>query len=359
MPVALIYGAVVRLRNWLYHRGFYKSIRFEVPVISVGNLTVGGAGKSPYIEYLLRLLSNQYQTATLSRGYGRKSSGFQLATAASTAADIGDEPRQFRLKFPNVIVSVAESRMLAIPDLLGIFPGLDVILLDDAFQHRSVRPGLSILLTEYDDPFTRDRVLPLGRLREPRSGYKRADIIIVSKCPAELGHEERHRMIAEINPYPHQKVYFSSLRYQTPYSFTNPEERLSLNTGLDVILLSGIAKTANLEAYLQQTCRRVFVRQYRDHHEYDRYDMEQLRQAFESMESDNKIVITTEKDATRLEPYANWMRQLEIPCYVLPIEVVFHAEDKAGFEQDIKEFMQYSLDKLNQKLPYETSQTTA
>lgn len=183
-PFTLLYQSITSIRNKLYDSGKWHSATFNLPVINVGNLNVGGSGKTPHIEYIIALLRSQYKIATLSRGYGRKTKGFLIASESSSVTEIGDEPAQIKDKFPDIIVSVGEDRLLAIPQLLRKYPDTDVILLDDAFQHRSVRPGLNILLTTFDKPFYEDHVLPLGRLRESPQGYKRADIIIVTKCPA-------------------------------------------------------------------------------------------------------------------------------------------------------------------------------
>jgi tetraacyldisaccharide 4'-kinase len=194
------------LRNFLYDRKIFKSVRFDFPVIGVGNLTVGGSGKTPHIEYLIQLLQYNYKVATLSRGYGRKTHGFVLADEKSTSADIGDEPRQFKTKFPETAVSVCEDRVLGVPRLLGEAPGTELILLDDAFQHRSIHAGLSILVSEYSNLFTRDALMPLGWLRESKSNYHRADIIIISKCPYGIPKVQKQAIIDEIKPYKYQKI---------------------------------------------------------------------------------------------------------------------------------------------------------
>ncbi|RME96755.1 MAG: tetraacyldisaccharide 4'-kinase, partial [Bacteroidetes bacterium] len=228
-PFSLLYGLAVSLRNAFYRAGLLKSMRFSVPVISVGNLSVGGAGKTPHIEYLIRLLREHIQVATLSRGYSRKTRGFLTVERQHNAEQVGDEPLQFKRKFPDIGVYVAEDRAFAIPQIMAAQPDTQLILLDDAFQHRAVLPGLNILLTEYDNLFTRDYLLPAGRLREWRSAYERADVIVVSKCPPDLTQTDARRIRVEINPLPHQKIFFSYYAYQVPYYQFNPRYRLKLD----------------------------------------------------------------------------------------------------------------------------------
>ncbi|MDB5282056.1 MAG: tetraacyldisaccharide 4-kinase, partial [Bacteroidota bacterium] len=223
------------------------------------------------------MLQYLYKVSTLSRGYGRTSHGFLVADEQSTALQIGDEPRQFKAKFPETIVSVCEDRVFAIPKILFDYPEADLILLDDAFQHRAVRPGLSILVTEYNNLFASDYVLPVGWLREARSNYHRADIIIVSKCPANLSEEERQRVISIVNPFRYQKIYFSAMQYGQLYSFIDTRVKMQLTKEIDVLLVCGIARFEELKNYLQEKAANVYVRDYRDHHRFDRYDLEAIR----------------------------------------------------------------------------------
>ncbi|MES2620786.1 MAG: tetraacyldisaccharide 4'-kinase, partial [Bacteroidota bacterium] len=245
-PVALVYGAVTSFRNYLYDSKALKSVRFDFPVIGVGNLSAGGTGKTPHIEYLLFQLQYTYKVATLSRGYGRKSYGFLMADPNSSASVIGDEPRQFKMKFPDTIVTVGEDRVLSLPKILHERPDTEVILLDDAFQHRSIRAGLSVLLTEYSIRFTKDDLIPVGWLRESKGNYHRADIILVTKCPPSLSQHERAEIAAEINPFHYQRLYFSAIQYAPLYSFNDPGYRVELNKTMDVLLLCGIAKFEEL-----------------------------------------------------------------------------------------------------------------
>jgi len=338
-PFSLIYGLGVSIRDFLYRQGLLKGVEFNLPVISVGNLSVGGAGKSPHIEYLIVLLKDYLNVATLSRGYSRKTKGFLAVHPEMTAEQVGDEPLQFKRKFPEVYVTVSESRTFGIPKIIMDQPDTQVVLLDDAFQHRSVKPGLNILLTEFFHPFTRDYLLPSGRLREWRSAYQRADIIIVTNCPAEVEEEDRRRFIAEIKPLPHQRLFFSYYEYLTPYYIFQPNFRVELQANFDVLLISAIARTEYLVAYLEERVNSVTVLEYEDHHYFNNFDISQLKGVFDRLESNNKIIITTEKDAMRLELHRPFLTENKLPVFAIPVAVGFHFGEGEQFDQDIKEFL--------------------
>src|SRR6202012_365450 len=239
-PLTLIYGAIVWLRNRMYDAKFFTSIGFTVPVITVGNLSTGGTGKTPHVEYLIRLLQYRFRVATMSRGYKRHTPGFLVADENSNALRIGDEPMQYHMKYPELVVSVAEERMIGIPALLQRRPDVDVILLDDAYQHRSVKAGLTVLITDYSRPFYSDHILPFGSLREGRNAYKRANVVIVSKCPLDLTKEQAKAIEQKIAPQPHQQVFFTGIHYDRPYNLITGEE-VSLS-GKSIILVCGIAR---------------------------------------------------------------------------------------------------------------------
>lgn len=339
-PLAFLYTAIMVVRNKLYDWGAFKSIDYDVPLISVGNLSVGGTGKTPHIEYLIRLLHEQYGVAVLSRGYGRRTSGYRMATTGSAAEEIGDEPRQFKQRFRDIAVAVSENRMLAIPQVLMDVPRTDVILLDDAYQHRGVIPGMSILLTDYNDPFTRDFILPAGRLREPRSAYKRADVIIVSKCPPHMTPRMRQAIIQEIKPLDHQQVFFSYIRYHHPYATFNINHRIELTPDMEILLICGVAAPEAIEQYLETKVKVVRRKIFPDHHNYDRYDLETMKEIFNNMESGKKIIVTTEKDAMRLHSHRGWVVQNKMPLYSLPIEVDFFEPDKAMFNNMVADYVE-------------------
>ncbi|MBK9042706.1 MAG: tetraacyldisaccharide 4'-kinase [Saprospiraceae bacterium] len=339
LPLALLYGGIISLRDMFYETGLMKSSKFNLPVISVGNLSIGGAGKSPHIEYLVRLLKDYIDVGILSRGYKRETSGFRLVTVSDTAKTVGDEPKQFKNKFKDVVVAVDENRAFGIPMMVGQFPGLQAILLDDAFQHRQVEPGLNILLTQYGELFTRDFLLPAGRLREWRSAYKRADIIIVTKCPEELSDIEKDKIRKEINPFDYQKMYFSKFEYDYPYPIYDPRYRIKLDKDIDVILLSAIANTSYLKQYVEGLVKNVFPLEYEDHHHFTKEDIDYIIQKYNSIPSKRKLILTTEKDATRLELFRNAFYEKQIPLFVQPAKVVFLDNGNRDFDEYIKNYL--------------------
>lgn len=337
-PLSILYGVIVWLRNRLYDAGFISSIKFSVPVISVGNLSTGGTGKTPHIEYLIRLLEYEYRVATMSRGYKRSSTGFYLATTNTDVRMIGDEPMQFYRKFPDAVISVCEDRMTGIPRLLTERPDVDVVLLDDAFQHRSVKPGLNILIVDFYKPFFKDYILPFGSLREGRKAYKRADVIIVSKCPENLSAGDKQSFTNKINLLTHQKIYFSKIEYDYPTNiFTGAAFDLSTNI-FNIVLVSGIAKPEPMLHYLKQMGHEVHLLRYPDHHYFTQANMDEIASTCRNWEGDNKIVLTTEKDATRLERFSKELDRLAIPVLVLPIKVTF-LENGAAFDNIVKEYI--------------------
>lgn len=339
LPLALLYGISVGIRNFLYRVGALRSVRFDLPVISVGNLSVGGAGKSPHIEYLLRWLDQYIGVAVLSRGYGRKTMGYRPVTIIDTANEVGDEPLQFKRKFPDIPISVCESRALGVPELVKRAPETQCVLLDDAFQHLAVTPALNILLTEFSRPFTRDWLLPAGRLREWRYGYRRADIIVVTKCPDQMTPQQRFDLLSEIDPYPRQRVYFSRYRYGTPYSLMYNTVQRPLDLDTHVLLVSAIANTDYLLRYLGSETASVQTLEFEDHHYFSESDLLDMKRRFEAMPERNKIILTTEKDATRLELHEQYLRENNLQVFVLPVEVEFCDGDEAGFQADIKRML--------------------
>ena len=338
-PFSLLYGLGVSLRNGLYERGVLKGVEFDLPIISVGNLSVGGAGKTPHIEYLIRLLKDYIDIATLSRGYRRKTKGYLEVQPQMDAEQVGDEPLQFKRKFPDIVVSVSESRTFAIPKIIMEHESVKAVLLDDAFQHRSIRPGLNILLTEYSHPFTRDYLLPAGRLREWRSAYERADIIIVSKCPPVMAEEDRQRITEEINPLPHQKLYFSYYEYGQPYFILNPRYRLQFNTEMDALLISAIARTDYLLEHLEAQVGDIRAMEYEDHHYFSKYDIGQLKANFDRMDNEKKVILTTEKDAMRLQLHHAYIKDKQLPIFALPVQVRFHFSEGEQFDEDVRQYL--------------------
>ncbi len=278
------------LRNRLFDLGVLPQRSFRVPTICIGNLAVGGTGKTPMTEYLIRLLTDSgLRVATLSRGYGRSTRGFRLATVDSTAAEVGDEPRQMKQKFPNITVAVCEDRCHGIEQLLTASNRqIDVILLDDAFQHRYVRTGLNIMLTEYNRLYNRDALLPAGRLRESKSGAGRAQIIVVTKCPDGMQESERQSIRNELRLNANQQLYFSRIKYDGEIK------------AKDILLLTGIANPAPLEQHLQAMGACVHTLRFPDHHRFSTKDLRLIARTYRSINSSDKLIVTTEKDAQRL-----------------------------------------------------------
>lgn len=335
LPVSYFYGFLMKVRNLLFDIKLLKSTEFGVPVISVGNLSYGGTGKTPHIEFLIRLLSPEQNIATLSRGYGRESKGFIIASNQSNVSDIGDEPLQYTSKFKDVKVAVDEKRVHGVEMLLQKHPDIDIILLDDAFQHRSVKPGLSLLLTDYHKLYTEDRVLPSGTLREFRCGASRADIIVVTKTPKIFSPITRRRIISEIHPAPHQKILFSYLKHGefTPvFDPAKPELPAKLT---NILLFTGIANDDPLREHLERLCTELYPIKYPDHHIYTVTDIQKIVKIFNDLPTQKKILVTTEKDAMRLKKDELSTILRNLPLFYIPVEVDFHGSDKVTFENDV------------------------
>ena len=315
-PLSLIYGLIVFLRNRMYDSNIFSSTSFALPIICVGNLSVGGTGKSPMVEFLVKNLKGKYRIAVLSRGYKRKTKGYALANERSNALEIGDEPMQFHVKFPDIAIAVGEERMVAIPQLLHDRPATQAIILDDAFQHRAVNAGLNILLTDYNNLYTRDWFLPTGDLRDERASARRAAIIIVTKCPPDISQQERELIIKEISPQPHQHVFFACLRYEQPHHITQKNLRL-ITPDDEVLLVTGIANPRPLKNHLQEHSKTYYQIAYNDHHIFTIDDLREIKKRFEQINAEKKMVITTEKDAVRLAKFEHELKDL--PWYVLPI----------------------------------------
>ena len=340
IPFSFLYGVVMMIRNWLFDCGCLPSKQFNTAIISVGNLSYGGTGKTPHIEYLLRLLHDRFFVATLSRGYGRSSKGFVLASKRSAYKYIGDEPLQFAKKFDNIKVAVDEDRVHGIEELERKFNGLDVILLDDAFQHRHVKPGLSILLTDFHKIYTDDMVLPSGTLREFSCGSKRADMIIVTKTPKIFSPITRRRILGELKPRPSQQVFFTYIRYGEPILVTPGSSSISSFKNISVLLFTGIANDYPLREHLSRQCREVEVVKFQDHHPYILKDLKKIKSKFEDIPKRKKVLVTTEKDLMRLKTpeLNNFIKRL--PLFYLPIEIDFHGENKDQFDKTIVEYVE-------------------
>ncbi len=336
LPLSFVYGGILWLRNKMFDKNILKSTPFNFPLICVGNLAVGGTGKTPMVEYLIRLLESDFKPATLSRGYKRKTKGFGIANENTTALEIGDEPMQFHKKFPGIAVAVGEERLVAIPQLLQDRPDTGVIILDDAFQHRAVKAGLNILLTEYKNLYTRDLPLPSGDLRDIQPSAKRADIIIVTKCKPGLTGEERDAIVKELKPAAHQTVYFTCIEYGTAYHlFTGRTVRFSANA--DVLLVCGIANPAPLKEWLTANTHSYDMLRYNDHHIFDTDDLREIKKHFEKIKSPEKLILTTEKDSVRMQKFESEL--MDFPIYVLPIVHRFLFDEEEKFNRQVVDFV--------------------
>ena len=345
LPFALIYGWIVSLRNWMYDKNYLHSVRFNVPLICVGNLSLGGTGKSPMVEHLLSILSEEYKIGTLSRGYKRKTKGYALADQNTTALEIGDEPMQFHIKFPNVSVAVGERRIEAIPQLIQDVPKIQAIILDDAFQHREIVADFNILLTEYDNLYCDDFFIPTGDLRDHRDAAKRAAIIIVTKCPDNLSAIERDEIIEKIYPEQHQSVFFTTIQYETPYHIYNPADQWILTLRDEVLLVCGIANPLPLKNYIHEHTHTYYQISYSDHHIFSIEDLQEMKEKFDQINSKSKLILTTEKDAVRLVKYTQELNN--IPLYVLPIKPKFLFDSERNFNELVLNYVAQFYKKIN------------
>ena len=332
LPFSFIYGLVIWVRNKLYDLGMFSSRSFDIPVICVGNLAVGGSGKTPVTEYLVRLLAHK-RVAILSRGYGRNTTGFILADHHATAQTIGDEPMQYFHKFSHVTVAVCEDRVTGISQLKE---GHDVIILDDAYQHRKVRAGYNILLFEYAKLFKPQFLLPAGNLREPFANYNRAQAVLVTKAPTEVAEGALHAIRKKFSRSP--QVFISSLKYQELRSVFADRSTVELKKGTMVFLLSGIANPKPLITYLEGIVG-IEHHEYPDHHQFSVADIEKLTRAFRAGTAVNKMIVTTEKDAQRLSDAPLKELLLDLPVFYLPIEVQLHATQEHTFNQNILDYV--------------------
>ena len=349
-PIALIYGGITLFRNFLYNKNIFKSSEFDLPIICIGNLSMGGTGKTPHTEYLARLLKDEYNLAILSRGYGRKTTEYIEADENSTAIDIGDEPAQYHRKFPNIKVVVEKKRVKGVLNLLYDNPSIEAILLDDAFQHRSLRAGLNILITDINKPFYNDLMLPIGELREFRKGKNRADIIIISKCPHDLSLERKNEIIKGISPNKNQKIFFSFIRYGRIYNpFTN-KELIGEISNFETLVLTGIANPKPLYEELNRKEVTYIKKAYRDHYPFSEKDVATVSEIFGTFDSSKKIILTTEKDASRLLEIKGFE---QLPIYCIEIEIdIFDGKEK--FDNEILKYVREN--KADSKLPKGTNE---
>lgn len=337
LPVAVIYGFIIFIRNRLYDHKYLKSASFNFPLVCIGNLAVGGTGKSPMVEYLIELLSPHYKVGTLSRGYKRRTKGYALANQYTTALEIGDEPMQFHSKFPDIAVASCEERIVGIPHLLQDVPDLQVIILDDAFQHREVNAGLNILLTEWNNLYSQDFFLPTGDLRDEWASAKRAQVLIVTKCPYDLSAEMKQKIIRSLDPTATQRVFFTTIEYGVPYHIFNHGDEWHLTPRDEVLLVCGIANPEPLKEYVHEKAHTYYQQDYSDHHIFSIDDLNEIKEKFEQIDAKDKLILTTEKDAVRLIKFTEQLASL--PMYVLPIRHYFLYEEGEQFNGLVTDFI--------------------
>lgn len=337
-PLSWLYGIGVGVRNALFNIGFLKSQSFDIPVISVGNITVGGTGKTPHVEYLLELLHKQFRVAVLSRGYKRKTKGFVLADENATAQTIGDEPFQMKKKFGDVVVAVDKNRRRGITMLSDntVAKDIDVVLLDDAFQHRYVKPGINILLVDYHRLIIYDALLPAGRLREPLSGKNRADIVVITKCPNGLKPMDFRVITKQMDLYPYQHLYFTTLEYKPLQQIFGGKQRSldSIGTNENVLLLTGIASPRQMAYDLRPYTSHIHQMTFADHHAFTARDVERINNEFAAL-PEPRVIITTEKDAARLEGIDGLSDDVRCNLYALPVKIRFLLDQEEAFNDGI------------------------
>ncbi|MBO4581287.1 MAG: tetraacyldisaccharide 4'-kinase [Bacteroidales bacterium] len=336
-PVSFLWGCFMHLRRKYYNSKGRKS--FDLPVICVGNLCMGGSGKTPHVEYLIRLLSMDRNVATLSRGYGRRSEGFLLADSRSTVYDVGDEPLSYYKKYPSVTVSVCEDRVAGINTLRSMLPETDVIILDDAYQHLSVKAGLNILLTDYYNIYPKDSVIPMGSLREWTSAASEADIIVITKTPKVMTVMDEALLRDLIKPLPHQRLYFSYIEFGNMIPLTEAAAQIPPDTIKSVVTLTGIANPYPLIEHLGSFYEKDFLT-FPDHHQFTVKDIEKVKLSLDRLLTHNKVVITTEKDAMRLmcSDLIEYVKPL--PLFYIPIEVRMHNNCKHAFDKQILDYVE-------------------
>jgi tetraacyldisaccharide 4'-kinase len=336
---------VTDIRNLLYNTGIFQSEEFDIPVICIGNITVGGTGKTPHAEYLIDLLRKDFKVALLSRGYKRRTKGFRIVSHSSSAVETGDEPLQIFLKFPDIIVAVDKDRSNGIRTILKEHPETEVIILDDGFQHRKVKPGLSILLIDFNRLITRDYLMPYGNLRENRNNRKRADVIVVSKTPETSSGSELEKITREVKWNERQNLFFTSILYMDLIPLFISADRE--NTGLrqqkpkdhGAVLVTGIASPGPFKTFLGKYFEEIIHLDFPDHHFFSEKDIEKIIKALKDLKSEKKIVITTEKDAVRLREFTNIDDSLKRSFYCIPVGVGFLKEKKNEFDNMIIEYV--------------------
>lgn len=335
-PFSIIYGAAVMVRNMLFDWGVFQSTAVSIPTICIGNLTAGGTGKTPHVEYVVELLRHNLNVATLSRGYKRKSKGFNYALPNSTVNEVGDEPLQIKTKFPEITVAVDGNRVNGVKTLMANNSSLDVVILDDAFQHRYIKPGLSILLVDYNRPVWNDCFLPTGNLRDSFRERRRADIIIFTKCPRSISDLQMEMAIKLMKLKNHQKAFFSTFSYGSPIPvFLNEKHEKIVEKSTMAIAFSGIANPLPFFGYVESICHLRDTMAFSDHHFFSKKEIQTIFDKFSKINSDNKVLLTTEKDAMRIRSIEGLNYELKSKLYHIPVRVEFLGKKQMEFNNKI------------------------
>ncbi len=344
-PFSAVYWLGVTIRNLCFDAGILPSKKFDVPVISVGNITVGGTGKTPFTEYLIKMLKTNHHVGVLSRGYKRKSSGYQLLTEASKPLDVGDEPYQMKRKFPDVMVAVDANRRRGMTNMLQeAYNKPDLIILDDAYQHRYVTPDLSILLVDYNRLITEDHLLPMGELREPVGAKNRADFIVLTKCPTNMPSIDYRIIQKNLGVYPYQSLYFTTLSYGDlvplfPKSVHVPLTKDRLENKHTIVVVSGIASPLPFEDHVRSYSKEMISLNYSDHHNFSKVDFQKIENVFSNVKEKEKLIVTTEKDAVRMVNHPDFPDSLKKHIYYIPLSIIFLKDSGEDFDKKVRSYL--------------------
>ncbi len=346
LPFSWLYWLAVKFRNLLFDSGIAHGFQFDIPLVCVGNITIGGTGKTPHTDYLLNLLKPSNRIALLSRGYGRKTKGFRIVEVNSTSEEVGDEPLQLKLRHPDVTCAVHEDRVNGVIELLSANPQLEAIVLDDAFQHRWIIPGLNILMMDYHRPVYSDFMLPAGNLRDNISEIRRAQIIIVSKCPEHLPKQKQENICKRLKIYPNQTLYFTTVRYGHPKNISESSTELILSKSNKVFALSGIANPKPFVGYLTSKISLIGQKVYRDHHNFSIKEILSIFETLSKTHGNDFVIVTTEKDAARIRTLA--LPQLvRNKIFYLPLEIVFLNNESERFNSQILSYVRENKSNSN------------